>query len=413
MVQYSRWQAPVITKALKTRRVILIAGARQCGKTTLAKTLVSPSSLYRTLDDKLLLEAAKIDPQAFIKKNNDTHSLMIIDEVQKAVDLIPAIKMAVDENTAPGQYLLTGSADLQSLPGVTESLAGRIRKIPLRPLAQGEILGSSPNFLENSFNQNWTPAKQDLSRDEIINIALRGGYPEPLYFENYDRTLWHQNYIDTLLERDLKDIVNIRRQDSMEKLVTVIAAWSTKPIDISAIGSSLSLQRQTLESYLNALQSLYLIDRIPAYSNSDYDRIGNQSRLIMNDSGLMASILRWELEDIRFDGDRVGKLIETHIGNELQKHIDATEDRYVLSHYRDKDKREIDYLITGPHGDLLGIEVKASTSPSLSDFKNLQWFKENLVPKNKKFIGIVLYTGPHVLSMGEDLWVVPIPCVYG
>jgi len=412
MSKYLRWQTAIVENALKTRRVVILAGARQCGKTTLAKTLIPSNGRYCTLDDKLLLQAAKGDPQEFIKKEAKSAGLMIIDEVQKALELIPAIKMVVDENTDPGQFLLTGSADIQSLPGVTESLAGRIRKIPLRPLSQGEIAGNLPHFLKDAFEEKFTSPEREWTRDEIIHIALRGGYPEPLYFEAYDRTLWHQNYVDTLLERDLKDIVNIKRQEAMENLMTVVAAWSTKPVDITAIGSSLSLQRQTLETYLNALKSLYLIDRIPAYANTDYDRIGKQEKLLMNDSGLMASLLRWQLEDIRFEGDCVGKLIETHVGNELQKHVDASEDRCVLSHYRDKDKREIDYLVTGPHGDILGIEVKASTSPGASDFKNLKWFKEHLIPARKKFIGIVFHTGPHVVSMGEGLWAVPIPLLY-
>ncbi len=413
MKKYSRWQADIIQSALKTRRVVLVAGARQCGKTTLLKAWASSNMLYRTLDDKLLLQAAKMDPHSFIQKYDQSSQLIIIDEVQKAAELFPAIKMVVDEDTRPGQFLLTGSANIQSLPGVTESLAGRIRKIPLRPLSQGEIERTSPKFLDQAFGQKFVLPEKTWTRDEIIKVALRGGYPEPLYFEPYERTLWHQNYMDTLLERDLKDIINIRRQEAMENLIKVVAAWSTKPIDLSAIGSGLSLQRPTLESYLNALENLYLIDRIPAYAATDYARIGKQSKLLMNDSGLMASLLRWQLEDIRFDGDRVGKLLETHVGNELQKQIDVTEDRCLLSHYRDKSKKEIDFIVTGIHGDLLGIEVKASTSPSLADFKNLKWFKENIALKDKQFTGIVLYTGSYIISMGDHLWAVPISCLYG
>lgn len=410
MQRFLRWQTATVQKALKTRRVVIVGGARQCGKTTLSKSLLMiPNVIYRTLDDKLLLQAATTDPQEFIKHANQ---LMIIDEVQKAVELLPAIKMAVDENNKPGQYLLTGSAHIQSLPGVTESLAGRIREVPLRPLSQGEIYHHQPNFLENAFKEKFHPSKNALSRDNIIEIALRGGYPEPLTFPNDERQLWHQNYIDTLLERDLKDIINIRRRDVMENLIQMVAAWSTKPIDISAIGSGLSLQRNTVENYFNALETLYLIDRIPAYAKTDYDRVGKQFKLIFNDSGLMASILRWRIEDIQLDGGRVGKLIETHAGNELQKHIDTTENKYLLYHYRDREKREIDFLIEGYHGDLLGIEVKASTTFNIADLKHLKWFKENVKPAKKNFVGIVLYTGKHVSSFGNGMWAVPISCLY-
>ncbi|MCX7120199.1 MAG: AAA family ATPase [Gammaproteobacteria bacterium] len=152
MSKYQRWQSKIVVKALKTRRVVIIGGARQCGKTTVAKPMVAPGVTYRTLDDYLLLNIAKTDPQEFVKHSGH---LMIIDEVQKAVELLPAIKMRVDEDNRPGQYLLTGSAHIQSLPSVTESLAGRIREVPLRPLSQGEILGHQPNFLDGAFEQKF------------------------------------------------------------------------------------------------------------------------------------------------------------------------------------------------------------------------------------------------------------------
>lgn len=412
MSGYIRWQSAVLDKALKTRRIVLLSGARQVGKTTLTKSKITPQVTYRTLDDRLLLQAAQSDPNEFVKKNNPEIELIIIDEVQKAPDLIPAIKIIVDQDAIPGQFLLTGSADIQQQPDVTESLAGRIRRISLRPLAQAEIKGHEPSFLDAALNQTLIEPTEKLSRDEVIQIALRGGYPEPLNFDPYDRMLWHQDYVQTLLERDLKDIVNIKRQEAMQNLIQVVAAWSTKPIDLSAIGSSLGLQRSTLESYFNALEGLYLIDKIPAYFRTDYDRIGKQSKLIMNDSGLMASILRWDLDSLRWDGDRLGKLIETHVGNELQKQIDASENRYVMSHYRDKDQHEIDYLISDLQGNLLGIEVKASSSPTLSDFKNLIWFKEHLAVDGKKFIGIVFHMGSHLVAMKENLWAVPISTLY-
>ena len=409
MPRYQRWQSKIIAKALKTRRVVIIGGARQSGKTTVSKLLAIPGVTYRTLDDKLWLDIAKTDPQEFVKH---TARLMIIDEVQKAVELLPALKMRVDEDNRPGQYLLTGSAHIQSLPSVTESLAGRIREVPLRPLSQGEILGNQPNFLDGAFKQKFHQHKNVLSRDDIIEIAMRGGYPEALRLPSDERALWHQNYIDTLFDRDLKEIINIRRRDAMDNLVQIVAAWSTKPIDIAAIGSGLFLQRHTVESYVNALETLYLIDRIPAFAKTDYDRVGRQSKLIVNDSGLMSSILRWRMDDIRFHGDRVGKLLETHVGNELQKHVDTTENKCILYHYRDREKREIDFLIEDYDGNLLGIEVKATTTPDTDDFKHLKWFKKNLVPSGKKFTGIVLYTGQRVGSFGDGMWAVPISYLY-
>lgn len=412
MSTLQRWQFSTIQNALKTRRVAVIAGARQCGKTTLSKLFAEKmSSDYRTLDDKLLLQAAHADPQEFVR--HQQHPLMIIDEIQKAPMLLPAIKKCVDEDTRNGQYLLTGSANIQSLPGVSESLAGRIRKIALRPFSQGEINHHQPHFLEDAFDQKFNTKKIDvLSRDNIFEIALRGGYPETLSLPYADRQLWHRNYMDALLERDLKDIINIRRHDVMANLMQVVSAWSTKPINMAAIGSGLSVQRHTLESYFNALSALFIIDRIPAITKTDYEYIEKQPKLIMNDSGLMASLLRLQFDDIRFDADRAGKIIETHVGNELQKHIDAHEPRYALYHFRDRNKREIDFIIERDDHHVLGVEVKASTSADAADFKHLKWYKENLMQKRKEFIGIVLYTGNHVASFGEGLWAVPIAALY-
>src|SRR3990167_2812483 len=410
MSQYQRWQTPIITNGLKTRRIVIIAGARQCGKTSLTKLLVTKNVTYRSLDNDAWLRIAKTDPHEFIKHQNQ---LMIIDEVKKAVDLLPAMKMAVDEDTRPGQFLLTGSANLASLPTVTESLAGRIRKIPLRPLAQGEILNHQPDFLGKVFSHHFRELKpQKLSRDEIIEIALRGGYPEPLVFSSYIRSVWHEDYINALLDKDLSEITNIKKRSAMEDLIRIVASWSTKLIDLTAIGSGLSIQRHTLESYLNALAALYLIDHVRPYLKSDYDRIGKKSKLIINDSGLMASLLNWNLENIRFNGDSVGKLIETHVGNELQKHIDHTEHRCKLYYYRDRDHREVDFLIENHNGDLVGIEVKASTSADTPDFKHLKWFKENIAPKDKKFAGIVLHTGDITTSFGNGMWAIPISTLY-
>lgn len=410
MTFYPRWQTPNIIKALQTRRVVIVAGARQCGKTSVAKQLRAPNVEYRTLDDRDWRTAATNDPSEFVKHTAD---LMIIDEIQKAVDLLPAIKICVDNNNRPGQFLLTGSAHIQSLPGVTESLAGRVRSLPLRPLAQGEYLNRQPAFLAAAFTGEFATLKTaDYSRDDIIEVALRGGYPEPLLFSPDDRRLWHQDYIDTLIERDLKDIANIQRVDAFHQLLKAVSAWSSKLMDVTALGSGLCLQRRTVETYLNALETLYLIERIPAYVATDYARVGKTTKLVMNDSGLLSSLLRLTLDSVRFDSDLVGKLIETHVANELRKQLDVTQGDCIWYHYRDRESREVDFIIENLQGDLLGIEVKASTSATLEDCKHLKWFKEQIAPRDKKFTGIVLYTGNRVLSLGNAFWAVPISGLY-
>ena len=408
-IVYPRWQKHSISKGIKTRRVLLLNGARQCGKTTLAKQLATKGTLYRTLDNLALRQLAENDPHGFVEH---THTMLIIDEIQRVPTLLSAIKMVVDENTRPGQYLLTGSANIQSLPSVQESLAGRIRKIRLRPLSQGEILHAHPGFLEKAFKLTFSKKdKSKYDRKEMLNIALRGGFPEAIKLAANDRKLWHNDYITALLERDLRDIARITHHHAMQELVHTLAAWSGKLMDISSIGSGLAIRRPTIESYISALESLYIVERVYPWTHTDYERVGKQTKLYMLDSGLMASVLHWQMAQVELDADRSGKLIETFIFNELASQIDANEGEYELFHYRDREQHEIDFLIERKDQALLGIEIKAGSSISTADFKHLKWFKENIA-KKRSFVGIVLYAGEYAGSMGNNLWAVPFDALW-
>ena len=191
-----RWQKEPILKALKTRRVLILSGPRQSGKTTLCRSLDSHDIEYRTLDDSDFLEAARIDPGGFIKHQK---SLLVIDAIQRVPQLLLAIKKQVDENNRPGQFLLTGSANIQATPTVIESLAGRVRHLRLRTLTQGEINGKIPTFLNNAFTENFSDNLQDLDKDAIISLAFTGGYPEAIALPPEDRAAWHIDYLDALI----------------------------------------------------------------------------------------------------------------------------------------------------------------------------------------------------------------------
>lgn len=410
MDQYKRWQYESVLRALRTRRVIVLSGARQCGKTILARALASEGTIYHTLDDITLLEAATRDPNGFVKHGNE---LMIIDEVQKAPMLLPAVKMDVDRIQQPGRFLLTGSADLHSIPAAKESLAGRISNIRLRPLTQGEIHGQLPRFLEKAFKGDFKTHTGRYDKDVYTATALKGGFPEAIRLEDaYDIRDWYRDYTDAVTQRDLRDIINIKRKDSMSALIYVLAAWSSKFMDISAIGANLSLSRQTLVAYINALEALYLVERVKPWAKTDYDRVNKHDKLFMTDPGMMGTILNWQFERIRLDGDKIGKLIETFVFTELAALIDAQKEKYQLYHYRDREKREVDFIIENEKGDILGVEVKAGSAVSLDSFKHLKWFRDNIA-KERGFIGIVLYTGDHVLPFGPGMWAVPINALWG
>jgi uncharacterized protein len=407
-VTYKRWITDVVQSSLKERRATILVGPRQSGKTTLVRKLLLENSDYRTLDDVTLLAAAQADPHAFVKRSG---KLMIIDEVQRAPDLLLAIKKEVDENSEKGQYLLTGSANIRQLPTVKESLAGRVAKLQLRPLAQGEILGKKPNFLQQAIAQQFVDPHEHYDRDCVITLALRGGFPEPLTLSEKTGVGWHTDYLEALIDHDLKEIINIRRRDDMHRLLDVLATWSSQYIDLSAIQSALAIKRQTLESYLNALEALFLFERLPAYAKTDYARIGKRPKLYMNDSGMMAALLKWNKDKVRLDNSRLGKLVETLVYNEIATQVSCYSG-YQLYHYRDREQREIDLIVESDQGELLGIEVKAGSSVKKEHFKHLSWFQDSLVKKGQSFVGIVLYTGERVVSFGNNQWAVPMGCLW-
>lgn len=410
MTDYIRWQKSGLEEALSSRRVVMLTGARQCGKTTLARTLVSDSASYRTLDDQAMRQAAESDPHLFVNHASDNDTL-IIDEVQKVPDLLPAIKKVVDQNNRSGQFLITGSANILSLPTVQESLAGRIGKVRLRPLSQGEVINAKPLFLDRAFTQDFKRGKKRHSRNDLIEAIFRGGFPEAMRLEGKARKNWHIDYVDALIEHDLNDVTNIRHVDVMKDLVRVLAAWSSKFMDVSAIGASLSADRRTLASYISALQAFYIVESVPAWHKTDYDRIGKMSKLFMADTGMMAALLNWKTPAFADDSDKIGKAFETFAYNELAAQIDAAEESYHLYQYRDHDKREIDFLIERDDQHRLAIEIKSGISIKKSDFKHIEWFRDNL-SKDTPVIGVILYAGDDILPFGKNLWAVPFDCMW-
>ena len=386
----------------------MLAGPRQCGKTTLARLLESERVEYRSLDDDTLRELATADPTGFVQHDRD---MLIIDEIQRVLRLLPAIKQVVDNDNRPGQFLLTGSANIRTLPGVQESLAGRIARIRLRTLAQGEIAGTAPGFLADCFARHFPSPDKTFSRNDIIRAAMRGGFPEPLQLQARARVRWHRDYIAALLERDLLDIMHIRQHQTMQELVRILAAWSARFMDMAHIGASLSIRRPTLESYINALEALFIIERVPPWTKTDYARVGKQKKLFMSDSGLMSSILGFREQQVSLDADRAGKLTETFAYNQLAAEVDSGDGEFSLYHYRDREQREVDFIIEKDDGALLGIEIKSATTVQQADFAHLIWFRDNIAGK-RPFTGIVLYAGEHTGSFGDKLWAVPFATLW-
>ena len=236
--EYKRWQVENAQKSLKNRRVVAISGARQTGKTTITGQIVQ-NGTFRSLDNIALLEAAKNDPNEFVK-NPSGKTTMVIDEIQKVPALMSEIKLVVDNDMRPGQYLITGSANIQTIARIDDSLAGRIKHIRLRPLTVGEIMGKKPAFLQRAFSGKFPIQIKGYNKDLIFDLAIRGGYPETLGIKNpKERKEWHRDYLNSLIQKDLYDIENVRRLDAVRDLIKILAAWSGKYMDKSSISGSL------------------------------------------------------------------------------------------------------------------------------------------------------------------------------
>jgi len=407
--EHKRWQTENVKEALTRRRVVAVSGARQTGKTTLSQQVVIKPEDYRSLDDTFLLDYALSDPKGFVHNNTGT---MVIDEIQKAPKLIPEIKQVVDNDNRPGQFLLTGSANILTLPIISDSLAGRVKYIRLRPLTVAEIMDKEPAFLQRAFNMNFPAIISGYNKETIFELAFRGGYPEAAVINNLQhRKEWHIDYINTILMRDLKDIANIRRHNDLQSLICILASWSAKFMELSQITANLSINKSTLDSYINTLVYMYMFEKVSPWLKTDYERVGKRPKFYAADTGIMTSVLGWNLNDTIINNDRSGKLMETFVFQELAAQVDL-DAKYSLFQYRDRLNREIDFLVERDDGSLLGIEVKAGHGVSKEDFKAQIWFKENIVKNKNVYVGIILYSGDRIVQFGENLFAVPTAALW-
>lgn len=402
-----RWIKEDLLTALRSRRGVHLTGARQSGKTTLSAMLNITKVRRRSLDDESLIMAAKLSPWEFSRRANG--ETFIIDEIQKVPELLNAIKMHVDEDTERAQYLLTGSSNLRFGKMIKDSLAGRFATVRLHTLAAAEINGRRPDFFERIFRGDFPDGTTSFGKADAIRAAFTGGYPEQLELSTKERRRWFKDYLNDLLTKDVKDITEIRKMDTLQSVAEWLLSHSAQFFTIEDLCAKTGISKVTAENYMEALRALYLFDKIPAWNKGDYDRIGKRAKWMAADTGMIANILKWNEDDMMTD-PRAGKMLESWVGHELQVQADANGE-YELNHYRDRHGHEIDFIVKDEAGNELGIEVKAGAAVGPGDFRHLQWFAKNMA--QKKFTGVVLHTGREVLSFGEGFYAVPFGMLAG
>ncbi|MDP3652725.1 MAG: ATP-binding protein [Rhodoferax sp.] len=404
----ARHLAPRVQESLEDTPAVLVNGPRQCGKTTLVRQFAD-GMRYFTLDDPGLLAVAQQDPLGFVRKLDRA----IIDEVQRAPQLMLALKLVIDQDRRPGRFLLTGSANLLALPQIADSLAGRMEIHTLLPLSQAELQGRPNDFLQRALAQDWpisSPAwtiPPIKGKADMVEHVLAGGYPEMRQRATQARRqAWARNYIQTLVERDVRDIAQIEHLSQIPRLLDVAAAHCGQLFNASQTGGQLTLDTRTLEKYLGILEKLFLIQRLPAWGRNELGRLIKTPKLHFLDAGLQATLTRLTPELLFTERTRWGATLETWVHSELRKVLTLCPEPWYLSHYRDKDQVEVDFVLESPQRDLIGIEVKASATVQPQDFKGLRKLQTLAGPT---FItGIVLYDGTHALPFGNGLWAIPL-----
>lgn len=396
-----RWLESRLSELMHVRRGVNLTGARQVGKSTLATLVDLPRMRRYTLDDKEIRRSAADDPKGFVR--HEKGETLAIDEIQKVPDLLDSIKIVLDGDNAPGQYLLTGSSNLRFAKAVKDSLAGRLGWLRLRTLSMGEIKGRPPSFLNAAFDRAFPSSYEEITKRDAIHEAFVGGYPEPRGYSVRERRDWYEAYLDDVLIRDVRDITQIRKGDILKSAAVWLLAHSAQFVTLDELSAKVGISKATAQNYMEALRALYLFDRVPAYAKSDYDMVGKRPKWMATDAALMANVLGWNEEEVYLDENRNGKFVETWVYQQLAAIAEASGD-FEIAHYRDGRKREIDFIVQRDDGALLGIEVKAGAASS-GDFKNLRWFAENIA--DAPFTGIVLHSGKDVLRFGEGFYSVP------
>ncbi len=406
---FARWIAPRMEEAMADTPVVLLAGPRQAGKTTLVRQLAEASGMrYLTLDDGLTLLSAKEDPVGMIRSLDR----VVIDEIQRAPQLLLAIKKSVDEDRRPGRFLLTGSANVMTLPSVADSLAGRMETLSLLPLSQSEIVGRSCNWLDAAFAGRLPQPGSSTRTDSLAERVLRGGYPEAISRATARRrTAWARQYLDALIQRDVRDVASIDKLDHLPRFLRALAQTAGQMCNYSQLGAQVGLDGKTAARYIHVFEQMYLLKRVEVWARNRLNRLVKTPKLQFIDAGLLSALLDLSAEEVDQNRIRFGHVLETFVFGELLKHTTTANDEYRLLYYRDADKVEVDLVVENAAGHVVGVEVKASATLKDTDLRGLRKLA-NLAGADFK-MGVLLYDGDETLPLGDRLWAAPLSTLWG
>jgi predicted AAA+ superfamily ATPase len=408
---FFRLMAQALRSSLADTPATFVAGARQTGKSTLVQGLVKRGGdwTYRTFDDLATLASAQADPHGFVESLGE-HA--ILDEVQRAPGIILPLKLAIDRDRRPGRFVLTGSANVFALPRAAEGLAGRMEVMTLWPLAQSELEGTQPRFIDACFEGRPEGTKAlPFDRAGLTRRLIQGGYPEALSRRSdAARRRWFDAYLTTLVQRDLRDLANVEQVSEVPRILEAVAARSGGPLNVADLGRTLGLNQMTLRRYLALLEALFLLFRLPPWFENMGKRLSRTPKLYLNDAGLFAHLQGLDVVGLAARPGDLGQLMETFVVAELLRLAPPSLTQPRLHHLRTSDGTEVDVVLEARRHQLVGIEVKAGSTVSTEDFRGLRFLQQAVGERLR--CGVVLYTGRETLPFGPRLWAVPVSALW-
>lgn len=404
-VHYPRYIEPRLVEALADSPVVLMHGPRQCGKTTLARAVGERLGYaYVSFDEEVARGAAEADPTGFVA---DLPERVILDEVERVPGLFAVMKTAVDRHRTPGRFILTGSANVLLVPRLADSLAGRMDILRLHPLAQCELAERQPRFLDALFGGGFRMRRTERLAGELAERIVAGGYPAALVrAQGRRRNAWYRDYLEALIQRDLRDLARISSLDTLPRLLAMAAAQTARLQNVSELAAPFQLSRQTIRDYVTLLERVFLLDNLPSWHTNRASRLVKTPKLHLGDTGLACALLGVDAAALTVDRSLLGQLLETFVYQELRRQAGWHEEAHGFFHYRDKDGYEVDVVIERGSRALAGVEVKAAATVTAADFRGLRRLK---TVAGKRFVGgVVLYDGETTASFGDGMYAVPL-----
>ncbi len=402
---YPRYAEPQLVESLADSPAVLIYGPRQCGKTTLAQRVGERMGyVYFNFDDDVARAAAQADPIGFV---GDLPNRAILDEVQRVPTLFAALKTAIDRKRSPGRFILTGSANVLLVPRLVDSLAGRLEMLRLHPLAQCELGRRKPRFLDMLFTGGFKTRTSERLAGELIKRIVAGGYPAALARPaERRRAAWYRDYLDALVQRDVRDLSRISMLDALPRLLTLAATQTARLLNVSDLAAPFHLSRPTIRDYVTLLDRVFLLETLPPWHSNRLSRLIKTPKLHLGDTGLATALLGVNAAALAADRPLLGQILETFVYQELRRQASWYHESLQFFHFRDKDGVEVDLVIECGTRRLAGVEVKAGATVTPADFRGMRKLKQ---AAGSRFAGgVVLYDGETSASFGEGMYAVPL-----